>query len=78
MNNAYQVMVAMNNALVQTFAHPEVIENINRTRQNCMAAGGSHEEPDFNSRILICHIDNRPCMMQCMNGATNIRDGIYG
>ncbi len=78
MNNAYQVMVAMNNALVQTFAHHEVIENINRTQQNCIAAGGSHEEPDFNARILICHRDNRPCMMQCMNGVTNIRDGIYG
>ena len=65
--DAYNVMIAMNNALIQNFVQPEKLEQINKIRQNCIAAGGSHEEQDMNARILICHRDNQPCMMQCMN-----------
>lgn len=78
MNDLNQVMIAMNNALVQAIANPEVFENANRIRQNCMNAGGAHEEYDYNQRILICHRDGRPCTMQCMNTNVCIRDGING
>ena len=78
MNDLLRAMMTINNSLVTGFANYERIDQMQNVRQNCMAAGGSHEEPDFNARILICHIDNRPCMMQCMNGVTNIKDGIYG
>ena len=78
MNDFLRVMMAMNNSLVTGFANYERIDQMQKVRQNCIAADGSHEEQDMNSHILICHRDNRPCMVQCMNGATNIRDGIYG
>jgi len=78
MNDLNQVMMAMNNMLVQAIANPEALEMASRIRQNCIYAGGAHEEHDYNQRILICHQDNRPCMMQCMNGTTSIKDGIYG
>lgn len=78
MSDAYKAMISMNNALLQTLAHPEIVENIVKIRKNCISEGNSHEEPDMNQRILICHMDNRPCMMQCMNNNMSIRDSIYG